>query len=216
MIDFYQLPFSHFSAKVRIVLLEKNLDVHCPPMRVKDLKSEAYLAINPLGKVPFLIDGDVKLGESEVIVEYLNEQYPHPPLMPSTPAKRAKGRYLSRLHDLYLAPQLSVLFRGLMAGKQNDPSKLTEIDKLHDIIDMIEKEIQPEPYFLGEQFNLCDAAYVLSYYYILFLTEQYGHHINPQTQMPKLSGWFDHVKQRHSAQIILNDAQTALAQFANK
>lgn len=214
MITFYQLPFSHFSAKVRVVLLEKNLAVNYPAMSIADLKSEQYLAINPLGKVPFLTDEAVKLGESEVIVEYLNEQYPTPPMMPATAADRAKARYLSRLHDLYLAPQLSVLFRGLLRQRAQDPAMLPEIDKLHDMIDMIEKEIDPKPYFLGEQFNLCDAAYVLSYYYIGFLTEQYGHHIDPNKQMPRLAQWFEQVSQRQSVQTVLNDARASLAQFA--
>lgn len=105
----YQFPYSHYSAKVKIVLLEKGLAFETPALTAGYLHSPKFLALNPLGKVPFLQDGDFGIGESEVIVEYLEDRYPEPALLPRTPKARARSRWLSRFHDLYLGPQLAAV-----------------------------------------------------------------------------------------------------------
>lgn len=80
-----------YSHQVRIVLAEKgvNVDIH----HVKTgAKEENLLAVNPYDTVPTLIDRDLVLYEARIIIEYLDERFPHPPLLPVYPVARAETR----------------------------------------------------------------------------------------------------------------------------
>ena len=90
---FYALPLSSYSAKVRIVLLSKNVSFHEiePP---EGYRSEAYRAIVPTGTMPAINDEGYILAESEAINEYLEECYPAPRMLPTPPRDRATARFL--------------------------------------------------------------------------------------------------------------------------
>lgn len=210
-VTLYQLPHSHFSAKVKIVLNEKGIAYEAPLLTTAHKKSTEWLALNPLGKVPFLLDGDFCLGESEVIVEYLEEAYPEPALLPNTPRQRAESRWLSRFHDLYLGPQLSTLYFSLSDGRAGKPAFEPEVDRLHELLAMLETRIKPAPFFLGEQFTLADASYCLSYVYILMLADAHQKPVDESSEIPKLSRWFALTSQRPSVIPVLAAAKAALA-----
>lgn len=97
-ITVYGGPFSPFVRKVLIVLEHKALDFELnalspfPP-------SEELLAINPKGQIPAFTDGDLKLGDSTVICEYLEDQYPQRSLRPSDARDRARARWLEEYCD---------------------------------------------------------------------------------------------------------------------
>lgn len=89
----YSDPADHYCHRIRLVLAEKNVAVEvidieagrCPPMLAE---------VNPYGSVPTLVDRDLALYEPTVVMEYLDERYPHPPLLPDYPVKRANSRLL--------------------------------------------------------------------------------------------------------------------------
>ncbi|MFM4668838.1 maleylacetoacetate isomerase [Aeromonas media] len=87
---------SSASFRVRLVLQLKGLgyEQHTVNLRQGEQKEKAYRRVNPQGLVPFLIDGDVQLGQSVAIMEYLDETYPAYPLMPSAPEERARVRQI--------------------------------------------------------------------------------------------------------------------------
>lgn len=205
----YQFPYSHYSAKVKIVLLEKGLPFEAPELTWDDLKTPGFLAINPLGKVPFLQDGDFSIGESEVIVEYLDDRYPQTPMRPDTAEGRARGRWLSRFHDLYLGPQLSTLYFALSDGRAGKPEFAIEIARLHELVALLEGQIDPSPYFLGEQFTLADASFALSCRYIGMLSAAHGQPVT-QATMPRLTAWFAAVKERPAVASVLAMAESSL------
>ena len=206
-----QFPHSHYSAKVTIALLEKGLVFDAPALTSAYPKSPEFLALNPLGKFPFLQDGDFGIGESEVIVEYLEDRYPQPALLPSTPEGRARSRWISRFHDLYLGPQLSTLYFGLSDGRASDPAfAAAEVDKLHELMALLESHVAPTPYLLGESFTLADASLVLSFWYVGLLSKAY-HKPVLDTAIPKLAQWFAAVQQRASVIQVLEKAQASLA-----
>ncbi len=205
----YQFPLSHYSAKVKIVLLEKGLKFAEPAIPGGGLKSPEFLAINPLGKIPFLQDGSFGIGESEVIVEYLEDRYPQPPLLPPDPEGRARSRWLSRFNDLYLAPQLTVFYRALADGRASQPEFAVEVDRLHQLVTVLEGQINPAPYFCGEQFTLADAALALPTFYVGLLSGLVGKPV-AAADMPKLAAWFTAVKERPSVAQVLALAEAAL------
>ena len=90
----YSDPECQYSHRVRLVLAEKAVTAEI--MDVIDGEIPEYLAeVNPYATVPTLVDRDLALYDSTVILEYLDERYPHPPLLPVYPVARAETRKLS-------------------------------------------------------------------------------------------------------------------------
>jgi glutathione S-transferase len=75
------------------------------------IKSDSYLAMNPMGKMPLLVDGKTSIPESGVICEYLDQTLPGPALIPTDAAGQARVRLLCRVADLYLFPPAVSLLR---------------------------------------------------------------------------------------------------------
>ena len=89
----YSDPADHYSHRVRIVLAEKGVSaeiIDVEPGRYPPKLTE----VNPYGSLPTLVDRDLALYESTVVMEYLDERYPHPPLLPVYPVARANSRLL--------------------------------------------------------------------------------------------------------------------------
>ncbi len=206
----FQYPYSHNCAKVKIALLEKGLTFETPTVDSALLRSSAFLAMNPLGKVPVLEDGAFAIGESEVIVEYLEDRYPNPPLLPQSAEGRARSRWYSRFHDLYLGPQLSTLYFALSDGRAGLPEFAAEVERLFALVALLEAHVDPRPYLLGEQFTLADAPYVLSYHFIQILSAAHGRPLT-DAHMPRLARWFAVASLRPSAASVLTAAKAALA-----
>ncbi len=92
---------SRFSCKVKVILEEKGLSyrIQNVPAEMLGTKPPELLARHPLGKVPYIEDGDLRLFDSTVINEYLEERYPSPPLMPKSITERALVRELEQFGD---------------------------------------------------------------------------------------------------------------------
>lgn len=153
----YDLDHSPFAARVRIAVRAKGLDVALVPPP-GGARSEAYRRINPLGLVPTLVTEDgTALPESDVIVEYLDERFPEPRLLPETAEGRAHCRLISRVADLYLVPALKVLFE-----RTKEPTGAAEIGKLigpvREPLAVIDGLLEGGPYAMGEALTTADCA----------------------------------------------------------
>ena len=120
---------SSASYRVRIVMQLKGLDYEQHPINLRqgEQREKAYRRINPQGLVPFLVDGEVQVGQSVAIMEYLDETYPAHPLMPSAPEERARVRQIVNmiacaihpLNNLRVLQYLEEVFR---VGKEQETS----------------------------------------------------------------------------------------------
>ena len=101
MIKLYDFPQSPRVRKVRIVLAEKGLKYQKVSIDITkgEQKTPEFLAINPYGKVPALEDNGTTVYESTLIMEYLNDAYPNPRLLPSDSGQRARARVLMHYGD---------------------------------------------------------------------------------------------------------------------
>ena len=99
-----------YCARVRIVLAEKGIEYDTVEIDLRDRPQSIY-ELNPSGKVPVLDDGFV-LPESRVIIEYLEERYPDPPLLPRDPRARADARLLVHRFDELLGDDYYAFRRG--------------------------------------------------------------------------------------------------------
>ena len=88
---FYSDASDHYSHRVRIVLAEKGVAVEIHDVD-PDNKPEDLASLNPYNSLPTLVDRDLVLYEPNVMMEYLDERFPHPPLLPVYPVARAQSR----------------------------------------------------------------------------------------------------------------------------
>jgi len=99
--------------RVRIALALKGVDWECVPVHLPkgEQRAEHYLVLNPQALVPTLVDEEKSFTQSLAIIEYLDERYPQPPLLPSTPLERARVRAiaLSIACDIHPLNNLRVL-----------------------------------------------------------------------------------------------------------
>lgn len=115
---------SSASFRVRLVLQLKGLSYEQHPVHLGkgEQKEKAYRRVNPQGLVPFLVDGEVQIGQSVAIMEYLDETYPAYPLMPSAAEDRARVRQIVNMiacdiHPLNNLRVLNYLEQELGQGK---------------------------------------------------------------------------------------------------
>jgi glutathione S-transferase len=119
------------SQKVRLCLAEKGLDYEGRVLNLRrfDQVSPEFLALNPDGYVPVLMDGDVVLTESTVINDYLEDRYPTPPLRPADPAGRARVNWWNRMVDEVASPSIKApsFARNIAAAlKGADPKEIED------------------------------------------------------------------------------------------
>src|SRR5262245_53836422 len=154
----YSGPLCLFTAKVRIALDEKGLayeKVSVPFSRDKgyEPKHPEVLAANPKGQVPVLTDGDVTVYDSTVILEYLEDRYPEPPLYPRDVRERARCRQLEAAADEIFFPPVLELIREVFykpAAETRDGARIaTATEQLGAGYDRLERELRGREYLCG-------------------------------------------------------------------
>jgi RNA polymerase-associated protein len=134
-----------------LVLAEKNINIEIATVLGNELP-EDLMDLNPYHSVPTLVDRDLTLYDSRVIIEYLDERFPHPPLMPVDPVMRAQFRLaLFRIEtDWYSLAEEAEVGDGKLSSKSR---KL-----LRESILQSTELFGARPYFLSEEFSLVDAS----------------------------------------------------------
>lgn len=140
-----------WSHRTRIVLAEKGIHVESIDVDDGNLP-EDLLDLNPYHSVPTLVDRDLVLYDSRVIMEYLDERFPHPPLMPVDPVARAQFRLaLYRIErDWYR------LIGQIRHPDRKESQQARKI--LRDSVLASADVFQAKPYFLSDEFSLVDAT----------------------------------------------------------
>ena len=138
-----------YSHQVRIVLAEKGVNVDIMPVHAEGL-SDALLEINPYGSLPTLIDRELVLYEARIIMEYLDERFPHPPLLPVYPVARAESRKMMyRIEQDWYG-----LMSRIAAGLETENARQFLLESLL----ALEPVFADKPYFLSEEFSLLDCV----------------------------------------------------------
>lgn len=148
----FSRPTDVHSHRARLVLAEKNINIEISNVPGPDLP-EDLMDLNPYHTVPTLVDRDLTLYDSRVIVEYLDERFPHPPLMPVDPVTRAQFRLaLYRIEtDWYsVAAESDTTADGKLGTKSRKILR-------ESILQSIEL-FGARPYFLSEEFSLVDCT----------------------------------------------------------
>ena len=160
----YSHPMSTYAQRVHIALLEKGVtwDVKIVDMGKKEHRSPEYLAINPYGRVPALVDGPLTLVESSAILDFLEAKHPSPPLQPASPEGRAELHMHIKLCDLQLAGHVGTIIfpkrfipearwqRELMANASKQVARHFAILDTH---------LTHRTWLVDEHFSMADIAY---------------------------------------------------------
>jgi len=148
----YSSPTAFQSHRTRLVLAEKNINIEVISVEGPEMP-EDLVDLNPYHSVPTLVDRDLVLYDSRVIVEYLDERFPHPPLMPVDPVTRAQFRLaLYRIErDWYSVAE--------EMDETSDSKKLTKLRKMLKESILSSADIfSARRFFLSDEFSLVDCS----------------------------------------------------------
>ena len=148
----FSSPTCFYSHRTRLVMAEKSVNIEIVSVEGADMP-EDLLDLNPYHSVPTLVDRDLVLYDSRVIIEYLDERFPHPPLMPVDPVTRAQFRLaLYRIEkDWYsLAEQIED------AAEKRQATRARKI--LQESIMASADVFAAKRYFLSDEFSLVDCT----------------------------------------------------------
>jgi glutathione S-transferase len=167
MILVYEHPLSPYAQKVKIALAEKGI-----PFETKlpeafgsgAVRDETFKRQSPRHEVPVLVDGDVHVFDSTIILEYVEDKWPAPPLLPTEPAERARIRMLEDVMDT----QYEAVNWGLLeidgfkraAGALREQLLARAGEQTAQLQAWLERELAGRSWFNGASFGWADAAVV--------------------------------------------------------
>lgn len=195
----FTLPDCPLCHSVRIVLAEKDIQADIIEMDPNN-KPEDLADLNPYNSAPTLVDRDLVLYDSHVIMEYLDERFPHPPLMPVDPVSRAHTRLtLFRIKKDWLS-----LVSDLESGEKERMDTARII--LKESVISAAEVFAVKPYFLSNDFSLIDCTIAP----ILWRLPKYGIDLPAGAESKPIMDYMDRVFSRDLFQISLTQAEQAI------
>ena len=195
MIKLYTFPPSTNSRKVRIALLEKGLEFERVNVDLskREQKNPEYLKIHPHGQVPALDDEGFVVYDSTVINEYLEDEYPYPPIMPKDSEGRARARMLEDYRDNHFNPPcVKIIYEMRKPEGERDANVIaTAKADINKCFDRIETELQGKEYLAGA-FSLADIAFMAN----LELLDRFQIAVDPK--YANTTAWIARLKARPS------------------
>jgi glutathione S-transferase len=166
MIKLYTFPPSTNSRKVRIALIEKGLEFERINIDLSkgEQKNPDYLKIHPFGQTPTLDDEGFIVYDSTIINEYLEDEYPYPPLMPEGSEGRARARLLEDFRDSHFNPPFVRIIRETRkAEAERDAGVIANASaEITNCFERTERELQGREYLAGP-FSLADIAFMANF-----------------------------------------------------
>jgi glutathione S-transferase len=197
MIKLYDFLPCPFGQKVRIALAEKGLTYDL--VQVDIAKSENrhpdFFRLNPFGRVPVLVDEDTTIYDSTIINEYLEDEYPEPPILPlvGSSALRARARRLEDFADTSFTPQVGKLMAEL--GKPDAERNAERLQRLNQaverVLDYLNQELAGQQ-FLATDFSVAEIGFIPR----LLVLPNLG--IEAGTNRSNVDGWIKRLLERPS------------------
>lgn len=194
----FSAPDCADSHRVRIVLAEKDITVDILNVDPND-KPEDLAELNPYNTTPTLIDRDLVLYDARIIMEYLDERFPHPPLMPVDPVTRAHSRLaLFRIEKDWFS---------LVSDIEGDDPVAADHARniLRESVLSAAEVFAIKPYFLSDEYTLVDCTIAP----VLWRLPKYGIDVPEKTGKPILN-YMDRVFSRDGFQVSLSKVEKAI------
>lgn len=210
----YEHPLSSYAQKVKIALREKGLafTVETPAALGSGTAGGAFAAASPRNEVPALIDGAARVFDSTIILEYLEDRYPTPPLLPADPAARAEARMIEDVCDtLYEAVNWGISeirwFRRA-EGAQAETMLATAARQTAELQAWLAEKLGDREWFSGDRCGWADVC-VAPY---LNRSFSYGLGTTPDTTLAR---WRDRLRARPAVAETFREFDAAMAGMGN-
>ncbi len=191
----YDHPDCPYGMKVRIVLAEKEMDCELitVDLQAGQHRQPEFLKLNPFGRVPVLIDEGAVIYESTIINEYIDDEYPEPPIRPVDSGERSRMRLLEDYADTaFTLPAMAVQMElAKPAGVREEQRVRAARDVVVKGLEMLNRELEGREYLVGE-FSLADVAFAP----IVLQLERLG--IHPDNSLRNLKAWIQRLAARRS------------------
>jgi glutathione S-transferase len=166
MVKLLNVPISPFGAKVKMAMLEKGVafETREPDLEAAQAGRDAELttATSPRLEIPTLIDGDVVVFDSTIILEYLEDRWPHPPLLPPTAAERARVRMLEDVCDTTYEAVVwglyEVMMMGRVAGAEQEALLARGREQATGLNAWLDRHLDDRAWFNGDTFGWGDCS----------------------------------------------------------
>jgi glutathione S-transferase len=199
MMKLYDFPSCPFGQKVRIVLAEKGLNYELVKIDIThgEHRKPEFMRLNPYARVPVLLDEDTAIYDSTIIDEYLEDEYPDPPLLPpvGNSALRARARLFEDFADNSFTPQVGQLMAEMAKPEaERDPSRLQRLrQSIERVFDYLNHELQGQ-HFLANEFSIADVGFAPRILVVPSLE------IEPGANRPNVDAWLKRICERPSIQ----------------
>lgn len=181
---------SHYSHRVRLVLAEKGVTVELVESETGVVPAEVG-DLNPYNTMPTLVDRELVLYESKVMMEYLDERFPHPPLLPVYPVARAE----SRLFVYRIERDWASLVDAIQSSRSDNVVKKST-KELKESLVAVAPIFTEKPFFMSDEFSLVDCCVAP----ILWRLPSLGVDIRPSKQSKPLFDYMDRLFSREAFQ----------------
>ena len=203
----YEHPRSYFAQKVKVALREKGIPFRAeiPDNYQGAKRAGPYVAANPRAQIPVLIDGETQIFDSTVILEYIEDSWPSPPLLPKAPAARAFARITEEMCDTHYEPvnwaYLEISFFKRATGELADILLIEARRQTRLIQEWLAGRLADAAWFGGERFGWADIAAVL----LVERSTSFGLGPDPAS---KLGSWHAKAREWPSVAATLREAET--------
>lgn len=210
----YEHPLSSYAQKVKIALREKGVafTVETPAALGSGTAGGEFAEASPRNEVPTLIDGDARIFDSTIILEYLEDKFPSPPLLPRDPVARAGARMIEDVCDtLYEAVNWGlseIRWFKRAEGEQAEKMKAAATRQTAELQQWLTGKLGENPWFNGETFGWADLSVAP------YLNRSFVYGLGTPAGSP-LARWRDRLRERASVAQTFKEFEAAAAGMGN-
>ena len=209
MLKLYEHPLSAYAMKVKIALNEKNIEYETaiPDGMAAGKAGGEFVDANPRAEVPTLVDGDFRVFDSTIILEYIEDKWPDPALLPRSPAERARVRMIEDVMDTQYEQNnwgtFEVQRYKRASGELADKLIAYARNNIEQLQGWLDRKLGDRPWFGGDAFGWGDLSVVP------YLNRSAGYGDLPP-KGSRLASWFERVNKRDSVQKVRLQMQAVL------
>ena len=212
MLTLFEHPLSPYAQKVKIALYEKGVPFEAKTPDLFGATERAFLDSSPRREVPSLVDGDFTVFDSTIILEYVEERWPAPPMLPDSPQERARVRMIEEICDTYVEAinwgLAEIRVFGRAQGALADRMVACAGEQIAGVHAWLERQLGGREYFNGDAFGWGD----LGVYPYVAGSALWGF---PPPSGAALAGWLERVAARDSVRRCADAVAEVMASFQN-